>query len=59
MAPYGAQLTALSKVPPGVFAYLQAHGAAVTKAAAVTASLACAADRPAWRPGAPWCRCSL
>ena len=37
MAPYGAQLTALSKVPPGVFAYLTAHGAAVTKAAAQTA----------------------
>ena len=38
MAPYGAQLTALSKVPPGVLAYLSAHGAAVTKAAAQTAS---------------------
>ena len=38
MAPYGAQLAALSKVPPGVFAYLNAHGAAVSKAAAVTAS---------------------
>ena len=38
MAPYGAQLTALSKVPPGVFVYLKAHGAAVTKAAAQTAS---------------------
>jgi MFS family permease len=37
MAPYGAQLTALSKVPAGVFPYLQAHGAAVTKAAAQTA----------------------
>ena len=36
VAPYGAQLTALSKVPPGVFAYLKAHGAAVTKAAAAT-----------------------
>jgi hypothetical protein len=38
MAPYGTQLTALSKVPPSVFAYLNAHGAAVTKAAAQTAS---------------------
>jgi MFS transporter, ACS family, D-galactonate transporter len=38
MAPYGAQLTALSKVPPGVLAYLSAHGAAVTQAAAKTAS---------------------
>ncbi len=38
MAPYAAQLTALSKVPPGVFPYLKAHGAAVTKAAAQTAS---------------------
>jgi MFS transporter, ACS family, D-galactonate transporter len=38
MAPYSAQLTALSKVPPGVLAYLNAHGAAVTKAAAQTAS---------------------
>jgi hypothetical protein len=38
MAPYGAQLTALSKVPPGVFAYLKAHGAAVQKAAAQTVS---------------------
>ncbi len=37
MAPYSAQLTALSKVPPGVSAYLKAHGAAVTKAAAQTA----------------------
>ncbi len=37
MAPYGAQLTALSKVPPGVFVYLKAHGAAVAKAAAQTA----------------------
>jgi MFS family permease len=35
--PYAAQLTALSKVPPQVFPYLQAHGAAVTKAAAGTA----------------------
>ena len=37
MAPYGAQLTALSKVPPSVIAYLKAHGAAVQKAAAQTA----------------------
>ena len=36
MAPYGPQLTALSKVPPGVIAYLNAHGAAVTKAAAAS-----------------------
>jgi MFS family permease len=35
--PYAAQLTALSKVPPQVFPYLQAHGAAVTKAQAATA----------------------
>jgi MFS transporter, ACS family, D-galactonate transporter len=35
--PYTAQLTALSKVPPQVFPYLQEHGAAVTKAAAGTA----------------------
>jgi MFS transporter, ACS family, D-galactonate transporter len=34
MKPYSAQLTALSKVPPAVFPYLKAHGAAVTKAAA-------------------------
>jgi hypothetical protein len=38
MAPYTAQLTALAKVPPGVLAYLKAHGAAVSKAAAQTAS---------------------
>jgi ACS family D-galactonate transporter-like MFS transporter len=38
MAPYAAQLTALSKVPPTVIAYLNAHAAAVTKAAAQTAS---------------------
>ena len=38
MAPYSAQLTALSKVPPGVFPYLTAHAAAVTSAAARTAS---------------------
>jgi MFS family permease len=36
IAPYTAQLAALSKVPPGVTAYLNAHGAAVTKAAAQT-----------------------
>ena len=34
IAPYSAQLTALSKVPPSALAYLAAHGAAVTKAAA-------------------------
>ena len=34
MAPYSAQLTALSKVPPGVFPYLKAHATAVTTAAA-------------------------
>jgi MFS family permease len=34
VAPYAAQLTALSKVPPQVFAYLKAHGAAVQSAAA-------------------------
>jgi MFS family permease len=34
MSPYSAQLTALSKVPPKVFTYLKAHGAAVAKAAA-------------------------
>jgi len=34
LKPYSAQLTALSKVPPQVFPYLQAHGAAVQKAAA-------------------------
>jgi len=33
VAPYGAQLTALTKVPPQVFPYLAAHGAAVQKAA--------------------------
>ena len=37
MAPYSAQLTALSKVPPGVRAYVGAHGAAVQAAAAKTA----------------------
>jgi MFS family permease len=34
VTPYAAQLTTLSKVPPQVFPYLKAHGAAVTKAAA-------------------------
>jgi Major Facilitator Superfamily len=34
VAPFAAQLTALSKVPPGVFAYLKAHGTAVQNAAA-------------------------
>ena len=34
LKPYSAQLTALSKVPPQVFPYLEAHGAAVQKAAA-------------------------
>jgi MFS family permease len=34
IAPFATQLTALSKVPPSVFAYLKAHGAAVQKAAA-------------------------
>ncbi|HEY7919627.1 MAG TPA: MFS transporter, partial [Streptosporangiaceae bacterium] len=34
VAPYAAQLTALSKVPPQVFAYMKAHAAAVQKAAA-------------------------
>ena len=33
VAPYAAQLTALSKVPPGVFAYLKAHGTSVQNAA--------------------------
>jgi MFS family permease len=37
IAPYAAQLTALSKVPPEAIAYLQAHGADVQKAAAETA----------------------
>jgi MFS family permease len=37
LAPFTAQLTALSKVPPSAIAYLQAHGAAVQKAAAQTA----------------------
>ena len=37
VAPYAAQLTALSKVPPGVFAYLKAHGADVQNAAAESA----------------------
>ena len=34
IAPFATQLTALCKVPPAVFAYLKAHGAAVQKAAA-------------------------
>jgi MFS family permease len=34
IAPYSAQLTALSKVPKAATSYLQAHGAAVQKAAA-------------------------
>jgi MFS family permease len=38
VAPYAAQLIALSKVPPQALAYLSAHGAAVQKAAAQTAS---------------------
>jgi MFS family permease len=37
MAPYSAQLTALAKAAPAL-AYLKAHGAAVTSAAAKTAS---------------------
>jgi len=37
IAPYGAQLKALAAVPPGVFTYLKAHGAAVQDAAAKTA----------------------
>jgi len=38
IAPYGPQLTALSKVPRAAIVYLTAHGAAVQKAAAQTAS---------------------
>jgi MFS family permease len=38
LAPYAAQLTALSKIPPNVTSYLQEHGPAVQKAAATTAS---------------------
>jgi MFS family permease len=34
LQPYAAQLTALGKVPPQVFTYLQAHGTAVQKAEA-------------------------
>ncbi|HEY2308887.1 MAG TPA: hypothetical protein VGI05_23680 [Streptosporangiaceae bacterium] len=34
VVPFAAQLTALSKVPPGVFAYLKAHAASVQSAAA-------------------------
>jgi len=37
MAPFAVQLTALSKVPPQVFPYLQAHAADVQNAAAKTA----------------------
>ncbi|HEX9063851.1 MAG TPA: MFS transporter [Streptosporangiaceae bacterium] len=37
IAPFASQLTALSKVPAPVFAYLKAHGAQVQKAAAETA----------------------
>jgi hypothetical protein len=36
MAPYSAQLTALSKVPPAALAYLTAHASAVQTAAADT-----------------------
>jgi hypothetical protein len=34
LKPYSAQLTALSKVPPYVFPYLEAHGTALTQAQA-------------------------
>ncbi|HEY7323673.1 MAG TPA: MFS transporter [Streptosporangiaceae bacterium] len=34
LAPYGSQLTALSKVPPSAISYLRAHGNDVAKAAA-------------------------
>jgi MFS family permease len=37
LKPYQAQLTALTKVPPQVFPYLQAHAGAITKAEATTA----------------------
>ena len=37
IAPFAAQLTALSKVPPQALAYLKAHAGAVQKAAATTA----------------------
>src|SRR5579872_1675985 len=37
IAPYSAKLALASQIPPNVSAYLQAHGAAVTKAAAQTA----------------------
>ena len=37
IAPYAPQLTALSKVPPQAISYLEAHGAAVQKAAATAA----------------------
>jgi MFS transporter, ACS family, D-galactonate transporter len=38
IAPFATQLTALSKVPPEVFTYLQAHGKDVQDAAAKTVS---------------------
>ena len=38
IAPYSAQLAALAKVPPSVISYMNAHAAAVQKAAAQTAS---------------------
>ena len=38
LAPYSAQLAALAKVPPQVFPYMAAHGAAVQKAATQQAS---------------------
>jgi len=37
VAPFAAQLTALAKVPPQVFVYMKAHGAAVQTAAAQSA----------------------
>jgi MFS family permease len=37
VAPFAAQLTALAKVPPQVFVYMKAHGAAVQNAAAQSA----------------------
>jgi hypothetical protein len=37
IAPFATQLKALAKVPPSVFAYLKAHGAAVSKAESQTA----------------------
>jgi MFS family permease len=38
LAPYSAQLTALSHIPPSVSAFMSAHAASVQKAAADTAS---------------------